>query len=305
MPAISTAVALGLGAAAASGVGKKLAANSQAAGAKSAQQLEAQNQQQAVDYQKQQLEQEQQQWSPYTTAGTQGVNSLASLLKTPGQGLLQGYGDFQAPNPEDVANTPEYKFALEQGTHALDSSAAARGNLFSGTQGTALQNYGQGLASNQYQNAFSNALSTYGTNFNTFNTNQQNQYNRLAGLAGIGESATGQETGQEQQAAGNVGNILVNGAAQQAQQINNAAAARASGYRGIGDAVSSGLTYGANWLQEQPPGTPQTFGSVGGVSDPALAHPSYMPGYTPLPDNPAWNVPAPIYNYQYGPAPQF
>lgn len=250
--ATSTAIGLGLaGASAVSGaIGKKTAANAQQKGAESAQALEAQNQQQAIEYQKAQTAKEEALQQPYVDAGKQGLNSLTALLAKPGEGLLKGYDKFAAPDPNDVANTPEYKFALEQGTHALDSSASARGNLFSGTQGTALQQFGQGLASNQYQNAYQNALSSYNTNFNTFETDQNNQFSRLGQLAGVGQHAADVSSGLEQDSAGNVGSVLVNGAQQQAQQINNAAAARASGYKGIGDSIAGGLNYGANWLQD-------------------------------------------------------
>lgn len=253
MPVISTAIGLGLaGASAAAGaIGKSKAASAQAKGADAARQLEAQNQERALESQRQTTIQQQQQWQPYTNAGTQGVNSLADLLKTPGQGLLEGYGDFSAPTGEQAAEMPGYKFALDQGIQALDKSAAAKGNLFSGTQGTALQQYGQGLATTNYQQAYQDALNSYLTNRDTFETNQGNTYNRLLGLTGVGESATGNLTGEEQQGAGNSANILMGGGAEQAQQINNAAAARASGYRGIGDSIAGGLNYGANWLQDQ------------------------------------------------------
>lgn len=250
MPVLSTAIGLGLaaGSAVAGAVGKKSAANAQQQGAEQAQQLEAQNQQKAIDYQNQQLKTEQQQQQPYVDAGSQGLNSLRSLLSTPGQGLLQNYDSFQAPTLEQAEQTPGYQFNEQQGVKALDTSASAKGNLFSGTQGTALEEFGQGLAQNTYQQAYQNALNSYNTNGNTFYTNQNNQFSRLGQLAGVGQQATNVLTGAEQSAAGNVGNVLVNGAQQQAQQVNNAAAARASGYRGVGDELAGGLTYGANWL---------------------------------------------------------
>ncbi len=49
-----------------------------------------------------------------------------------------------------VASTPGYQFQMEQGTKAIERTAAAKGNLLSGNTLTAATNYGQGLAQNFY-----------------------------------------------------------------------------------------------------------------------------------------------------------
>lgn len=249
MPAISTAIGLGLAAAGsiAGAVGKKKAANAQQQGAEDSLALQKSNQQQAIDTQNAALARERGLQQPYIAAGSQGLNSIQQLLSKPGEGLLQNYGDFQAPTLEDAEATPGYQFEKQEGINSLDQSAAARGNLFSGTQGKALIDYGNNVATTNYQTAYQNALASYGTNRDTFETNQGNTYNRLRDLAGIGEHATDVLTGEEQAGANNVGNVLVNGANSQSQQINNAAAARASGYRGVGDSIATGLNYGANY----------------------------------------------------------
>lgn len=227
---IATGLALGIGAAAAAGssavsaIGSSKAANAQKTAAQQAQELEAQNQQKAIDLNQ-----------PYLDAGKQGLNNLSNLLKTPGQGLLQSYQPFQAPTLEDAKQNPGYQFALDTGTAALDKSAAARGNIFSGTQGTALEQFGQGLGEQNYNDVYNRALSTYGTNFNTFNTGQTNEYNRLGTLAGMGQTAANTDS-----------SVLTNGAVQQAQQINNAGAAGASGTAGITNAISGGIQGAVN-----------------------------------------------------------
>ena len=48
--------------------------------------------------------------------------------------------------------TPGYDFRLNEGTRAIEGSAAARGGLYSGATMQALQNYGQDYATNAYEN---------------------------------------------------------------------------------------------------------------------------------------------------------
>ena len=81
-----------------------------------------------------------------------------------------------------------------------------------------LQRYGQGLASTEYGNA----------------------YNRLAGLAGVGQTATNQLGTAAGTYGSNVGNLMA-----------DAAAARASGYAGMGNAFSTGLGSYLNYSQNQ------------------------------------------------------
>jgi hypothetical protein len=66
-------------------------------------------------------------------------------------------------NPSSVTSLPGYQFQQEQGTQAVARQMAASGFLGSGNEATALEQYGQGLASNFYTT----------------------QANLLAGLAGI------------------------------------------------------------------------------------------------------------------------
>jgi hypothetical protein len=86
---------------------------------------------------------------PYAESGLAANEQLGNLL-----GI--GSGADQASITEALRNTPGYQFNLEQGTQALDRSAAARGGLFSGAAAKQLQEYGQGLADNTYQSAIAN-----------------------------------------------------------------------------------------------------------------------------------------------------
>lgn len=65
----------------------------------------------------------------------------------------------------DLANEPGYQFRLNQGLKALDQSAAARGNLRTGGQIKAFNDYSQNYAAQEYENAWSRALGAYNTNY--------------------------------------------------------------------------------------------------------------------------------------------
>lgn len=71
----------------------------------------------------------------------------------------QGAYNAESFNPDiDVTQDPSYQFRLNQGVNALDKSAAGRGKLFSGQQAKAVSQYGQEMASQEYQNAYNRSM---------------------------------------------------------------------------------------------------------------------------------------------------
>lgn len=58
-------------------------------------------------------------------------------------------------NPEDYINSPDYQFQIDEGQRAMDRANAARGSFFSGNALREAQQFGQGLASGFYNDAFS------------------------------------------------------------------------------------------------------------------------------------------------------
>ena len=214
------------------GISSKNAANAasgaEQGGAKAAQNLELQNQQAAQGSQASATSTNQQNEAPYTQLGQNSANSLNSLLQ----------GGFHAPTLEEAQNNPGYQFALQQGTTALDKGAAARGNLLSGSEGTALEEFGQGLGEQNYQQVYQN-------NLNAFNTN----YQSLLGGAGLGQQAIGEQGQLGQAGAQNLANVDLTGAEQQATQVNNAANARASGYLGKAAAINGMIDNGSNTIR--------------------------------------------------------
>ena len=119
-----------------------------------------------------------------------GVNALPGYLQGIGQGgdLVRGFtmGDYEAD--------PGYAFRFEQGQKALERSAAARGGLLSGNTGGALQKYGQGMASQEYSNAY-----------NRFRDTQGLRRNALAGVVGFAPTAAGSMATAGQNYASGVG----------------------------------------------------------------------------------------------------
>jgi hypothetical protein len=138
-------------------------------------------------------------------------------------------GSFDPSNFEFEAD-PGYEFRKEEGARALERSAAARGNLFSGATGVALTRYNQEFASNEYDRAYNRAAQAKTTNFNT-----------LASVAGVGQRATETTAAAGQQATGqiiaannNIGNAFANGAMAQGNAWANAAS-------NVGSSLNTGI----------------------------------------------------------------
>lgn len=140
----------------------------------------------------------------WRTTGESANNQLAAMLGLNGQ-------------TADFTTDPSYQFRLAEGQKAVDNSAASRGSTLSGGALKALQKYGQGMASTEFQNSF----------------------NRLAGVSGMGQNAAaGQGT-----ASMNFGNSA-------AQNIIGAGNAQASGTVGQTNAWTGALGQGIQGYQQ-------------------------------------------------------
>jgi hypothetical protein len=237
--AAGVGVAGSIGSAAIGANAAENAAGTQASATDRAAQLQYEEQQQALAFQKQQWQTQQKNEAPFLKAGTQGINSLAQLLNTSGEGLLTPWTEqFQAPTLQQAEQYPGYQFQEQQGARAIEQNAAATGTLASPQTTAALEQYNQGLAQGDYSNVYNQAMQQYQQAYNIFQQNQANQYNRLSNLAGGGQVAAGQLGNEGSAASSQVANIALTGGAQQGQDIQNAAAARASGYIGAANAFS-------------------------------------------------------------------
>lgn len=202
-----------------------------------------------------QLQQEQfnltnEQQKPYREAGYSALSDIGAMKPY----LTQQY------TPEDFAQgiDPGYQFRLQQGQEATNRMANMGGGMLGGNALRGAQDYTQGLASQEYGNAF-----------NRFQTQRSNIYNSLASIAGLGQTSLGQTTAAGTTAAGNIGT-----------NIANAGAAQAGGIVGQANAISGGLQqygnqqYLSNLLAPKKPavtpvgGGGSTFNS--GYYDPSM-----------------------------------
>lgn len=199
----------------------KKASKEQAKAAEQAAGTESQAIDKAIAFQREQYQQQREDIAPFREIGLQALETLAPGVQ-PGGEYVRDFteADFQAD--------PGYQFRIEEGNKALDRSAAARGRLQSGGHLRDLTRFNQGLASEEYGNAF-----------NRFQIEQGNKFNRLGSVAGIGERSTMQLNTLGSQYGRDT-----------AQNLVNQGRARASGYTDAANAYAAGQIGSANaWAQ--------------------------------------------------------
>lgn len=204
--------------------GAKKAANTQAASAD-----------RSADMQMQQYQQTRADQAPWRAAGETALSSLTG-------GLAAG-GEFnRAFTMADYQQDPGYQFRLQQGQQGIEAASVANGSRYSGATLKALNRFNSNQASQEYSNAY-----------NRYNNDVASRFNRLASVAGVGQTATNQTAAAGQAAVSNAGNA-----------IQNAGAARASGYIGSGNAINGTLgTLANNYALSSMMG-PQTSAALGG-----------------------------------------
>lgn len=138
---------------------------------------------------------------PWMKGGERALGELNALYGLSG-------ADLGNQAMERFETSPGYQFRLGEGVKAIDRSAAARGTLNSGATLKALNDYGQGMASQEF-----------GTHVN-----------RLSSLAGLGQT-TAAQTGQFGQ---QTGASMANNHLQNAQ-------GRASAYANINSGINQGI----------------------------------------------------------------
>jgi hypothetical protein len=181
-----------------------------------------------------------------------GVNALPELV------AASKYTPFSMQNfQQDLG----YAFRLKEGQQALDRQAAARGGLISGGALKAAQRYGQEMGSQEYTNAF-----------NRYQAERTARLQPLQSLTGMGQT-TGQQLGASgQNYAGSSANIAGSMASNVGNLIGSGAAARASGYVGQTNALTSGLGTYLNYRQGQ-----NMVNAMGGGSRVPLYNPDGTP----------------------------
>lgn len=181
-----------------------------------------------------------------------GATSLRDLRRQMESGSFDTKLD-----PSQIANDPGYQFRMQQGQQALERSASARGMLNSGGALKSLARYSQGVASDEYQNAW-----------NRNNADNTGRFNRLASLAGVGQTASQ-----------NLGALGAQNSAQMGQFANNMSSlygavgnAQAAGAIGMANAFSGGMQSMGNMAMQYGMG-----GYLGGGQQQIPQQP-YAPG---------------------------
>jgi len=196
---------------------------------KKAAQTQAASADRAADLQYEQFQQSREDQRPFLEAGYKGQNRLMDLLALSGNTGAQGYGSMARNfGMSDFEQDPGYAFRMSEGLKALDRTAASRGGVLSGAALRGATRYGQDMASQEYQNAY-----------NRYNTNRANILNPLQSLAGQGQTTANTLGTAGQQYATNAGNAYM-----------NAGNAAASGYVGSANAWNNALGGAANMYQQ-------------------------------------------------------
>lgn len=207
----------------------KKAAKAQEEAAGQASQVAKESTDKQLELMSQIWEQQQRDQAPYLGEGQQAIKQLGHLTLNGDnfQSYLKGRG---LGGGQFSTNNPQYQFLQKQGMQALDRSAAARGMGYSGAQMKALNEYGQGLASQQYDKEYDRAAQEYA-----------NYYNRLASLSQGGQQAAQSLGGMGSNYSANAANTLGALSSQLQNNIGQGANARASGYIGKANAIGGGI----------------------------------------------------------------
>lgn len=157
----------------------------------------------------------------------QGQKSLAQLGE-----LTKWGGDFRKPfDMSQFEADPGYQFRLGEATRGADRAMAARGLTNSGAALRELSRVNQGMASDEFQNAY-----------NRWAQERQAQYNMLSGLANTGQVTGGQLASLGSGYAGQYGQNLGQAANARASSFVAGGKSKAQGYRAIGDNADKIMT---------------------------------------------------------------
>lgn len=172
--------------------------------------------------------------SPWMQGGNVALKDLNYLMGMGPQHIPNAPGSYgQLTQPfglEQFHQSPSYQFNLQQGQQAIDKASAARGNFYAPQTLQDMAKFSQGLAGNDFNNAF-----------NQYNTSQNELFARFNQLSGAGQNAAAQLGGYGGAAAAGVGNNLM-----------DAGNAQAAGTMGQANAIAGGMggAYNAYLLQQ-------------------------------------------------------
>ena len=233
-----------------------------ASASKKAAAIQARSADRAADLQYEQYMQTREDQAPWREAGGAALSQLSG-------GLVPGGEYSRKFTMADYEQDPGYQFRLSEGQKGIQAAAGARGGRYSGATLKALSRFNSDQASQEFNNAY-----------NRYQNDVSSRFNRLASVAGLGQTATNQVAAAGQNYANQAG-----------QAIQNAGAARASGYVGSANAIGSAIGQGINSYAQQQylnslSGTgyvaPRGYADLNAnATDQTSNFNTYGPGYSP------------------------
>lgn len=185
---------------------------------------------------------------PAITAGQTAANALNTDIQPGGT-----FDPSQQFTMQQFQQDPGYGFDLSQGSLALQRSAAANGTLMSGGTLKGLTNYSQGMASNEFQNAY-----------NRWNTTRAQNFSNLGNVANLGTNANATYGNIATSAANTVSGNTMNG-------IMGAGAAQAAGTLGSANALIGGINGVAGAVGQAATLNALTGSQFGSTTNPSSA----------------------------------
>jgi hypothetical protein len=186
------------------------------------------------------------------------------------------YGSLLRDNPEQFKfeADPGYQFRKDQGERDLNTQMASMGLTNSGAALKSGMEFNQGLANQEYQNAWSRYLDRN----NIYNTNRDTKLNALSGFAATGQHAADNLSNNENTYGQSVTGAKANQNAIAQGNITGAANARSAGLVGAGNALAQGANSYLAYSSSQPnkSTTPKVMtaqSTMMGTNDPAYVQP--------------------------------
>lgn len=168
-------------------------------------------------------QQNQANYNPYIQQGSQALSSLSGAVNDPNSWANQSF------TGDNLAEDPGYQFRLQQGQNGLNNSLAAKGGLLSGAALKATDQYNQGFASDEFNNAYSRFTNDKNNRISTLSNIANMGLQGAAGFAGGSPASTtgAQLSNVASQYSNNLGNIIQNGANAQSNNVLSTANAQA------------------------------------------------------------------------------
>lgn len=204
-----------------------------------------------VEEQRAAREQIARQLAPYMGAGGAAQSQLLELLgiRDPAQAAQpsEQFGmltrditqDLPSVMPGNIEQDSLFQSLKRQAISGIESSAAARGKLFSGTTPQAIAEQVQNLGLQRADQIQAMNLAARGQLFGERAGEQQRQYQQLFGLVGIGQASAAQQAANLQGAAANIGELYSQQANARAAGLMAQANLKAQAFQGLMSAAGS------------------------------------------------------------------